>query len=115
MQIALHLCMINSLPDELFDSRSKLLKCQRERLVALREMFGTPYRTLALIFHISPMLAYYICNPAAYEKKNERHRKRKKEGVYDNLEKQSIASKKYYAKKRNIYLKFHKNQSDGEQ
>jgi len=61
----------HKLPDEIFDESVKLLKCQRERMQSMQER-GASYASLARQYNISKSAAYYVCNPGAAEKKNEK-------------------------------------------
>ena len=61
----------HTLPDEIFDASSKLLKCQREHLRSMQER-GASYASLARQYNIAKSTAYYICNPGAAEKKTEK-------------------------------------------
>ena len=56
-----------ALLDPFLDRRTKLLPCQRERLLRLREAGGT-YQEVADVMGVSKRSAYFVVNP---EKKAE--------------------------------------------
>lgn len=60
------------MPDEIFNDRFRLLKCQMERLKWMGETYDMSYKQLADYYGISKSAAYYICNPGAAQKKNEK-------------------------------------------
>lgn len=66
------------LPDELFDARTKLLKCQRDNMKYLREL-GMSFRGLARQYNISVSTAFYICDPSGYERKKKKNKENMKE------------------------------------
>lgn len=76
----------NSLSDIIFDGRSKILPCQRERMIIMRSA-GVSYGILSKMFRISKSEIYYICNPDKCKDKRK----------YTNFRKQKV---RYYTKEK---------------
>ena len=52
-----------ALADPFLDRRTRLLPCQRERTLALRNRDGLAYRAIAKIMGVSRRLVYFVINP----------------------------------------------------
>lgn len=96
----------STLPDELFDGRVKLLKCQRERLKWMKETYDMSYRALAKQYGISKSQAQYICVPESMENKN-RHNANNSSRYY-NKDKSRVFISNNRGKKRQLNKLFAK-------
>lgn len=84
------------------DGRKKLLKCQEERIVWLREM-GYAYEAIKCFFldNISKTRIYYIIHPDKYRSNNNFSNILQAKRKYRSKEERAKANKKHWNKKRN--------------
>ncbi len=95
---------VTTLPDEIFDQSSRLLKCQRERLRWMKDTYEMSYADLAKYYGIGKSTAYYICNPVAAERKKLKWLKEFK-NYYDS-EKAVTSATKSRKKTKDLIEKF---------
>jgi hypothetical protein len=90
--------------DFIFDDRSVLLLCQRERICRLRREVGLSYNTLAKMFNISKYQAYCVVNPEYADKRSkeltEKHKTEEKNEEENRLRVAMSRDKKRYLLKR---------------
>jgi hypothetical protein len=90
-----------ALQDPFLDKRTRLLPCQRERLLAMREE-GLSYQSLADVFHISKRLAYFTVNPEKHERQKQLYALRQADGRYYDREEHNAAMRTHRQHKNTV-------------
>lgn len=105
--------------DILLDGRRKLLPCQIERILFIREEYEYSYRKIAKLYfgdRITHQTIWLECSPRAKERAREKTRKLKADGRYYDTDKNTEQKIKNRSKKKVIEEIFnfniHKNQND---
>jgi len=90
------------LGSEFLSRRVKLLPCQKERIVAMRET-GISIRKLATIFGVDKRLIQFIVNPDALEACKLARKLRGGSGIYYNREQNTSSMKEHRDYKKQVF------------
>ena len=91
-----------SIESPFLDKRCKLLPCQKERIVYLRETENLSQRKLAEIFKVSRRTIQFIIDPSKHYENLKRREERGGTKIYYNKEKNNIAQKEHRIRKYNL-------------
>ena len=82
------------------DRRVKLLPCQKERMLYMKNSTGKSYAQLAAFYKVSKRTIMFCCNPESLAKAKEQYKERRKDGRYYKREEhtKSIMSLRAYKK-----------------
>ena len=91
-----------ALEDPFLDRRTRLLPCQRERTLLLREQDGLTYQAISDVMWVSKRLVYFVINPAKWADQKIKAALRQSDGRYYDKERHTTAVREHRRHKQGL-------------